>query len=45
MCDHHLWDEPDGLACTRTDHHDPTKAGGHIYRPASNLSDETTEDQ
>lgn len=31
MCDHQLWDEPDGLPCTRTDRHDR----GHTYASRS----------
>lgn len=40
-CDHRLWDLPDGLPCTRTDKH----STGHVYKPASNLSNENAEDQ
>lgn len=45
MCDHRLWGDDDGLPCTRTDRHDPAKTGGHIYKPAANLSNENAEDQ
>jgi hypothetical protein len=41
MCDHHLWDDPNGIRCTRED----CDGRGHVYKPASGLSDEATEDQ
>lgn len=30
-CSHHMWEEPTGSCCTRTDPHDQTSAGGHVY--------------
>lgn len=37
MCEHRMWDEPDGLLCNRTDPH----LTGHIYlsRCASHLGE------
>lgn len=30
-CSHHMWDEPTGARCTRSDSHDEAAAGGHVY--------------
>lgn len=30
-CTHHMWDDTTGPVCTRSDLHDPTAAGGHVY--------------
>jgi hypothetical protein len=30
-CTHHMWDEPAAPQCTRSDAHDPSAAGGHVY--------------
>lgn len=30
-CSHHMWDEPTGPRCTRSDLHDETASGGHVY--------------
>lgn len=30
-CTHHMWDEPNGPQCTRSDAHDPAASGGHVY--------------
>ena len=40
-CDHRLWGDPTGLACSRTDPHDT----GHVYKPSSGMDDEAMEDQ
>lgn len=41
MCDHRMLNDPTGLTCTRDD----CDGRGHVYKPASGLSAETTEDQ
>jgi len=41
MCDATLWNDPDGLRCTRTEPHQT----GHVYRPGSGYDDERVEDQ
>lgn len=30
-CTHHMWDEPTGPICTRSDPHDVGASGGHVY--------------
>lgn len=30
-CSHHLWEDPTGSCCTRTDPHDQASQGGHVY--------------
>jgi hypothetical protein len=30
-CTHHMWDDPTGPLCTRSDTHDTDAAGGHVY--------------
>lgn len=30
-CTHHMWEDPTGALCTRSDTHDETAAGGHVY--------------
>ncbi|HEX6249074.1 MAG TPA: hypothetical protein VFZ64_14475 [Nocardioidaceae bacterium] len=30
-CSHHMWEDPAGPQCTRTDTHDEVAAGGHTY--------------
>ncbi len=30
-CTHHMWEDPTGTLCTRSDAHDETAAGGHVY--------------
>lgn len=31
ICTHHMWDDPAGTRCTRTDPHDAGAPGGHVY--------------
>jgi hypothetical protein len=30
-CTHHMWDDPAGPLCTRSDTHDTDAPGGHVY--------------
>jgi hypothetical protein len=30
-CSHHMWDDPTGPLCTRSDTHDTNAPGGHVY--------------
>jgi predicted outer membrane repeat protein len=30
-CTHHMWDDPAGPVCTRSDLHDEAESGGHVY--------------
>ena len=30
-CTHHMWDDPNGPLCTRSDTHDADAPGGHVY--------------
>jgi hypothetical protein len=30
-CTHHMWDDPTGPLCTRSDIHETDAPGGHVY--------------
>jgi hypothetical protein len=30
-CSHHMWEDPAGALCTRSDLHDEAADGGHVY--------------
>lgn len=30
-CSHHMWEDPQGALCTRSDCHDEAADGGHVY--------------
>lgn len=42
-CTHHLWDDPSGPVCTRSDNHDRAAAGGHVYESRDGSCTNATE--